>query len=128
MSEEERQTYAELIEEIISKQLKPFIILASVLITIFGLIAVPIASQVLLITKDQAQFDVRLSEKADKTELKKYLPTQDAIDINRVRDAYYRDIFVLNPNSTTDSTNYNLVLKTLFGANARSSSQENKIN
>lgn len=128
MSEEERQTHAELIEEIISKQLKPFIVLASVLITIFGLIAVPIASQVLLITKDQAQFDVRLSEKADKVELKKYLPTQDAIDINRVRDAYYRDIFVLNPNSTTDSTNYNLVLKTLFGANARSSSQENTIN
>lgn len=128
MSDEERQTHAELIEEIISKQLKPFIVLASVLITIFGLIAVPIASQVLLITKDQAQFDVRLSEKADKVELKKYLPTQDAIDINRVRDAYYRDIFVLNPNSTTDSTNYNIVLKTLFGANARSSSQENTIN
>lgn len=128
MSEEERQTHAELIEEIISKQLKPFIVLASILITIFGVIAVPIASQVLLITKDQAQFDVRLSEKADKVELKKYLPTQDAIDINRVRDAYYRELFVLNPTAKVDSTNYNLVLKTLFGANARSSSQENKIN
>lgn len=123
MSDEEK-THAQLIEDIIAKQLKPFIVLASILITIFGIIAVPIASQVLVLTKDQAQFDVKLNEKADKIDLKKYLPTQDAIDINRVRDAYYRDIFVLNPNCKADSANYNLVLRTIFGANSRSGNNQ----
>ena len=120
MSDEEK-THVQLIEEIISKQLKPFIILASILITIFGVIAVPIASQVLILTKDQSQLEIKINEKADKVELKKYLPTKDAIDINRVRDAYYRDIFVLNPNAKQDSSNYNLIIRTLFGANSRGS-------
>lgn len=68
----------------------------------------------------QTKMNEEIANKADKIELKKYLPTSDAISINQVRDAYYRDIFILNPRATADSTNYNLVLKTIFGANSRS--------
>jgi hypothetical protein len=65
-------------------------------------------------------------KKADKTELElvdkkfeKYMTLQAAKDIHSVRDAYYRDIFLTNPNATIDSTNYNWIIKTLFGGVTR---------
>ena len=67
MSDEEK-THAKLIEEIIAKQLKPFIILASILITIFGAIAVPIAGQVLSLTKEQSDIETKVNQKVDSDE------------------------------------------------------------
>jgi Na+-translocating ferredoxin:NAD+ oxidoreductase RnfG subunit len=67
MSDEEK-THAQLIEDIIAKQLKPFIVLASVLITIFAAIAVPIAGQVLTLTKEQSEIETKVSQKVDSDE------------------------------------------------------------
>ena len=67
MSDEER-THAQLIEEIIGRKLKPFIVLASVLISIFGIIAVPIAAQVLKLTEDQSNIESKISDKVDSEE------------------------------------------------------------
>jgi len=74
MSEEEK-THYELMEEIIGRKLKPFIILASVLIGIFGVIAVPIAAQVLKLTEDCENIKSSIEKKVDSDEAyKNFLP------------------------------------------------------
>jgi len=68
MSNEE-QTHAQLIEEIISRKLKPFYWLVSIAITLFGIVSVPIAAQVITLTQNQGVIEVKVNQKVDSDEV-----------------------------------------------------------
>ena len=61
-------THAQLIEEIISRKLKPFYWLVSIAITLFGIVSVPIAAQVISITQNQGVIEVKVNQKIDSDE------------------------------------------------------------
>jgi len=50
------------------------------------------------------------SDKADKTELPKYLSIRSAKELNDIREAYYKQLFMLNKEIQIDSTNYNWII------------------
>jgi hypothetical protein len=62
MSEEEK-THVQLIEDILSRKLRPFYILVTIVVGLFGIIAVPIASQVIALTQQQGTIELKISEK-----------------------------------------------------------------
>jgi len=47
-----------------------------------------------------------IQNKAEKIELLKYLTIQNAREINDIREAYYKKLFIQNKNNPIDSTNY----------------------
>lgn len=67
MSDEEK-THAQLIEDILSRKLKPFYILVTIVVGLFGIIAVPIASQVINLTQQQGEMELKISEKVSSDE------------------------------------------------------------
>jgi hypothetical protein len=98
MSEEEK-THAQLIEDIISRKLKPFFILISIVVAIFGVIAIPIAEQVICLTKDQGVIVGKINEKVDSEELYKNFVTKGSYHIMQ-KDEHIADLDAIrNPNN-----------------------------
>jgi glycerol-3-phosphate cytidylyltransferase-like family protein len=54
-----------------------------------------------------------------KADIDKVLTKKEAQAIHEIRDAYYKDIFVHNPDHKIDSTNYNYLIKSIFGGTLR---------
>jgi hypothetical protein len=90
MSEEEK-THAQLIEDIIGRKLKPFMILISIVVAIFGIIAVPIAAQVISLTKDQGIFEGKMIEKINSDEVYRNFVTKGAYHIMQ-KDEHIADL------------------------------------
>jgi hypothetical protein len=57
--------------------------------------------------------------KSMKADIDKVLTKKEAQAIHEIRDAYYKDIFVHNPDHKIDSTNYNYLIKSIFGGTLR---------
>ena len=61
----------------------------------------------------------KVYDKADKDEV---LTINEAKALHEIRDAYYKSIFVYNPQAKVDSTNYNFLIKSIFGGTLRGES------
>jgi len=61
----------------------------------------------------------KVSEKADRTEV---VTMKEFVFLHELTKSYNADHFLQNPNAKVDSTNYNLLVKAIFGGTLRGSS------
>jgi gas vesicle protein len=62
----------------------------------------------------------QIAGKADKEELKQYVTASTLVDILSVREGYFRSIFLLDPKSNVDSTQFHWIVNTLLDRGSRS--------
>ena len=66
-----------------------------------------------------AGFGVLWGKVYNKAERSEVLTLKEAKALHDIRDAYYKGIFVLRPDAKIDSTNYNYLIKSIFGGTLR---------
>ena len=95
----------------------------SIIMSIFGV-------ALLYMFSTQSSYTSSLEKKAEKTDFEKCLTIKAAREVNDIRDAYYRQLFVVTPKDkqTVDSTNYYWIIKHYLGESVRGAKEIKNLN
>ena len=98
MPEEEKINLAELVETAVGKKLKPFIILGSVIVGLFGLVAAPMTSQIIALNKENNELKSKVDNMFTADQTREYFLTKAQFNFLQKEDQRFTTEAIINPN------------------------------
>jgi len=97
MPEEEIKSLAELVEIAVGRKLKPFIILGSVIIGMFGYVAAPMTQQIIQLNKENTELKSKVDNMFTADQTREHFLTKAQFNFLQKEDQRFTTEAIINP-------------------------------